>query len=68
MGNDFLANTLNGISEWLDDPAVIEWFHNLARTVRESFEGIRTAWEGVKDFFSNTLGVLGIEFEDGTGS
>jgi hypothetical protein len=24
MGNDFLANTLNGISEWLDDPAVIE--------------------------------------------
>jgi hypothetical protein len=47
---------------------VIEWFHNLARTVRETFEGIRTAWEGVKDFFSNTLDVLGIEFEDGTGS
>ena len=68
MGNDFLANTLNGISEWLDDPAVIEWFHNLARTVRETFEGIRTAWEGVKDFFSDTLDVLGIEFEDGTGS
>ena len=68
MGNDFLANTLNGISEWLDDPAVIEWFHNLAKTVRETFEGIRTAWEGVKDFFSDTLDVLGIEFEDGTGS
>ena len=68
MGNDFLANTLNGISEWLDDPAVIEWFHNLAKTVRETFEGIRTAWEGVTDFFSDTLDVLGIEFEDGTGS
>ena len=68
MGNDFLANTLNGISEWLDDPAVIEWFHNLAKTVKETFEGIRTAWEGVKDFFSDTLDVLGIEFEDGTGS
>ena len=68
MGNDFLANTLNGISEWLDDPAVIEWFHNLAKTVRETFEGIRTAWDSVKDFFSDTLDVLGIEFEDGTGS
>ena len=68
MGNDFLANTLNGISEWLDDPAVIEWFHNLAKTVRETFEGIRTAWDSVKDFFSDTLDVLGIEFEDGTGN
>ncbi|MBQ3776154.1 MAG: hypothetical protein II847_08520, partial [Ruminobacter sp.] len=68
MGNDFLANTLNGISEWLDDPAVTEWFHNLAKTVKETFEGIRTAWECVKDFFSDTLDVLGIEFEDGTGS
>ena len=68
MGNDFLANTLNGISEWLDDPAVIEWFHNLAKTVRETFEGIRTAWEGVKDFFSDTLELIGVEMKDGTGS
>ena len=68
MGNDFLANTLNGISEWLDDPAVIEWFHNLAKTVKEIFEGIRTAWDSVKDFFSDTLDVLGIEFDDGNGS
>lgn len=68
MGNDFLANTLNGISEWLDDPAVIEWFHNLAKTVRETFEGIRTAWDGVKDFFSDTLELIGIEMKDGTGS
>lgn len=68
MGNDFLANTLNGISEWLDDPAVIEWFHNLAKTVRETFEGIRTAWESVKDFFSDTLEFIGVEMKDGTGS
>ena len=68
MGNDFLANTLNGISEWLDDPAVIEWFHNLAKTVRETFEGIRTAWDGVKDFFSDTLELIGVEMKDGTGS
>ena len=68
MGNDFLANTLNGISEWLDDPAVIEWFHNLAKTVRETFEGIRTAWEGVKDFFSDTLELIGVEMKDGTGN
>ena len=68
MGNDFLANTLNGISEWLDDPAVIEWFHNLAKTVRETFEGIRTAWDGVKDFFSDTLEIIGVEMKDGTGS
>lgn len=68
MGNDFLANTLNGISEWLDDPAVIEWFHNLAKTVRETFEGIRTAWESVKDFFSDTLELIGVEMKDGTGS
>ena len=68
MGNDFLANTLNGISEWLDDPAVIEWFHNLAKTVKETFEGIRTAWEGVKDFFSDTLELIGVEMKDGTGS
>jgi hypothetical protein len=68
MGNDFLANTLNGISEWLDDPAVTEWFHNLAKTVRETFEGIRTAWEGVKDFFSDTLELIGVEMKDGTGS
>ena len=66
MGNDFLANTLNGISEWLDDPAVIEWFHNLAKTVRETFEGIRTAWDGVKDFFSDTLELIGVEMKDGT--
>ena len=68
MGNDFLANTLNGISEWLDDPAVTEWFHNLAKTVKETFEGIRTAWEGVKDFFSDTLELIGVEMKDGTGS
>ena len=68
MGNDFLANTLNGISEWLDDPAVIEWFHNLAKTVRETFEGIRMAWDGVKDFFSDTLELIGVEMKDGTGS
>jgi hypothetical protein len=68
MGNDFLANTLNGISEWLDDPAVIEWFHNLAKTVRETFEGIRTAWESVKDFFSDTLELIGVEMKDGTGN
>ena len=68
MGNDFLANTLNGISEWLDDPAVIEWFHNLAKTVRENFEGIRMAWDGVKDFFSDTLELIGVEMKDGTGS
>ncbi len=68
MGNDFLANTLNGISEWLDDPAVIEWFHNLAKTVRETFEGIRTAWEGVKDFFRDTLELIGVEMKDGTGN
>lgn len=68
MGNDFLANNLNGISEWLDDPAVIEWFHNLAKTVRETFEGIRTAWDGVKDFFSDTLELIGVEMKDGTGS
>lgn len=68
MGNDFLANTLNGISEWLDDPAVIEWFHNLAKTVRETFEGIRTAWESVKDFFSDTLELIGVEMKVGTGS
>lgn len=68
MGNDFLANTLNGISEWLDDPAVIEWFHNLAKTVRETFEGIRTAWDSVKDFFSDTLELIGVEMKDGTGS
>ena len=68
MGNDFLANTLNGISEWLDDPAVIEWFHNLAKTVRETFEGIRTAWDGVKDFFSDTLELIGVEMKDGTGN
>ena len=68
MGNDFLANTLNGISEWLDDPAVVEWFHNLAKTVRETFEGIRTAWESVKDFFSDTLELIGVEMKDGTGS
>lgn len=68
MGNDFLANTLNGISEWLDDSAVIEWFHNLAKTVRETFEGIRTAWDGVKDFFSDTLELIGVEMKDGTGS
>ena len=68
MGNDFLANTLNGISEWLDDPAVTEWFHNLAKTVRETFEGIRTAWDGVKDFFSDTLELIGVEMKDGTGS
>lgn len=68
MGNDFLANTLNGISEWLDDPAVIEWFHNIAKTVRETFEGIRTAWESVKDFFSDTLEFIGVEMKDGTGS
>ena len=68
MGNDFLANTLNGISEWLDDPAVIEWFHNLAKTVRETFESIRTAWEGVKDFFGDTLELIGVEMKDGTGS
>lgn len=68
MGNDFLANTLNGISEWLDDPAVIEWFHNLAKTVRDTFEGIRTAWESVKDFFSDTLELIGVEMKDGTGS
>ena len=47
---------------------MIEWFHNLAKTVKETFEGIRTAWDSVKDFFSDTLDVLGIEFEDGTGS
>ena len=68
MGNDFLANTLNGISEWLDDPAVIEWFHNLAKTVRETFEGIRMAWDGVKDFFSDTFELIGDEMKDGTGS
>ena len=68
MGNDFLANTLNGISEWLDDPAVIEWFHNLAKTVRETFEGIRMAWDGVKDFFSDTFELIGVEMKDGTGS
>lgn len=68
MGNDFLANTLNGISEWLDDPAVIEWFHNLAKTVRDTFEGIRTAWESVKDFFSDTLELIGVEMKVGTGS
>lgn len=68
MGNDFLANTLNGISEWLDDPAVTEWFHNLAKTVRENFEGIRTAWDGMKDFFSDTLELIGVEMKDGTGS
>ena len=68
MGNDFLTNTLNGISEWLDDPAVIEWFHNLAKTVRETFEGIRTAWDSVKDFFSDTLELIGVEMKDGTGS
>ena len=68
MGNDFLANTLNGISEWLDDPAVIEWFHNLAKTVKETFEGIRTAWESVKDFFSDTLELIGVEMKDGTGN
>lgn len=68
MGNDFLANTLNGISEWLDDPAVIEWFHTLAKTVRETFEGIRTAWESVKDFFSDTLELIGVEMKVGTGS
>ena len=68
MGNDFLANTLNGISEWLDDPAVIEWFHNLAKTVRDTFEGIRMAWESVKDFFSDTLELIGVEMKVGTGS
>ena len=68
MGNDFLANNLNGISEWLDDPAVIEWFHNLAKTVRDTFEGIRTAWESVKDFFSDTLELIGVEMKVGTGS
>lgn len=68
MGNDFLANTLNGISEWLDDPAVIEWFHTLAKTVRETFEGIRTAWDSVKDFFSDTLELIGVEMKDGTGN
>ena len=68
MGNDFLANPLNGISEWLDDPAVIEWFHNLAKTVRDTFEGIRTAWESVKDFFSDTLELIGVEMKVGTGS
>lgn len=68
MGNDFLANTLNGISEWLDDPAVIEWFHNLAKTVRDTFEGIRTAWESVKDFFSDTLELIGVKMKVGTGS
>lgn len=68
MGNDFLANTLNGISEWLDDPAVIEWFHNLAKTVRDTFEGIRTAWESVKDFFIDTLELIGVEMKVGTGS
>nr|DAI61888.1 MAG TPA: tail length tape measure protein [Caudoviricetes sp.] len=68
MGNDFLANNLNGISEWLDDPAVIDWFHNLAKTVRDTFEGIRMAWESVKDFFSDTLELIGVEMKVGTGS
>ena len=68
MGNDFLANTLNGISEWLDDPAVIEWFHNFAKTASETFEGIRTAWEETKDFFCDTLELIGVEMKDGTGS
>ncbi|WP_406037196.1 hypothetical protein [Succinimonas sp.] len=66
MGNDFLANTLNGISEWLDDPAVIEWFHNLAKTVRETFEGIRTGWEATKDFFCDTLELIGVDMKGGT--
>ena len=68
MGNDFLANTLNGISEWLDDPAVIEWFHNLAKTVRETFEGIRTAWDGVKNFFCDTLEFISVDMKSGTDS
>ena len=66
MGNDFLANTLNGISEWLDDPAVIEWFHNFAKTASETFAGIRTAWEETKDFFCDTLELIGIDMKSGT--
>ena len=66
MGNDFLANTLNGISEWLDDPAVIEWFHNFAKTASETFEGIRMAWEETKDFFCDTLELIGIDMKSGT--
>ena len=66
MGNDFLANTLNGISEWLDDPAVIKWFHNFAKTAGEIFAGIRTAWEETKDFFCDTLELIGIDMKSGT--
>lgn len=54
MGNDFLSNTLNDISEWFNQPDVVEWFHEVADVGRSCLESVRTAWNTLSD----TVGTL----------
>lgn len=68
LGNDFLANTLNGISEWMSDPAVTEWFHNLTKLVKDTFQGISDVWNSTAELFENVLDSMGLKMEEGTGS
>lgn len=67
MGNDFIANVLNGISDWLNDPAISEWFHNLAKLVKDTFQGISDAWNATTDMFGTALEAIGLKMEEGTG-
>lgn len=66
LGNDFLANTLNGISDWLNDPAIIEWFHNVTKLTKECFEGINIGLEELGENFESILDLVGLEMEKGT--
>ncbi len=68
LGKDFLANTLNGISDWLTDPAIAEWFHNLTKLAKDTFDGFKTGLEDLSDIFESTINLIGLDFENGTSS
>lgn len=49
MGNDFLSTTLNDISDWFNQPDVIEWFHEVGDIGRSALDTVGTAWGTLKD-------------------
>lgn len=66
LGNDLLANTLNGISAWLDDPAVFEWFHSVTKEAKLAIQGIKDGWSSLSTFCADIMDAIGIEVNSGT--
>ncbi len=56
MGNDFLASTLNDISEWFNQPDVVEWFHEVGDIGRSCLESLGKAWNILSDTFTTVTG------------